>query len=347
MVAEAEAVEGADKLSQRGHIKGATMNRMLSPNNARTIFIALLVLASSYASAAKVPARMQDSSTASAAPQQQKRFATPQLAAEALIQAADAYDVPTLMEIFGAEGKDLVASADPVRDRNIAKEFVRKAREKNRVTVEKGRATLLIGKEEWPMPIPVVMQQGKWHFDTKAGRTEVLARRIGANELDAIQICRGFGEAQMEYAASYHDGSPIHEYAKKIVSTPGKQDGLAWRNADNSPAGPIGEEIARAIAEGYSSKAAPYHGYYFKTLKGQGPNAPLGKHDYLVKGYMIGGFALMAVPAEYRVTGVKSFLVNTYGTVYEKDLGPDSVAIFEKTDQFDPDKTWKVTTVGK
>jgi hypothetical protein len=320
------------------------MKPQLLTNNARAILLALLVIAS-YLSAVGAQAQTQRPMAALPAPEKQKSFATPQLAADALIKAAEIYDVSALLEIFGPEGKDIVASADPVRDKNIAKEFVVKAHEKNRVSVEKLRAILLVGKEEWPLPIPIVMKQGKWLFDTKEGLKEILFRRIGANELDAIQICRGFGEAQLEYASTYHDGSRLHEYAKKIISTSGKQDGLSWRNSDGSLGGPISEAIARAIEQGYSDKSAPYHGYYFKTLKGQGPNAALGQHDYMIHGFMIGGFALVAVPAEYRVTGVKTFLVNTYGIVYEKDLGPDSLKTFKEMEQFNPDKSWKQTKI--
>jgi hypothetical protein len=322
------------------------MKSQLSTCKARAILLALLVTVS-YLSAVSAQAQTKQPMAALPAPEKQKAFATPQLAAEALIKAAEVYDVPALLEIFGPEGKDIVASADPVRDRNIAKEFVTKAHEKNRVSVEKLSAALLVGKEEWPMPIPIVMKRGQWRFDTKAGLSEILFRRIGANELDAIQICRGFGEAQLEYASTLHDGSRLHEYAKKIISSPGKQDGLSWRNSDGSVGGPISEAIARAIEQGYSDKSAPYHGYYFKTLKGQGPNAPLGQHDYMLHGFMIGGFALVAVPAEYRVTGVKTFLVNTFGIVYEKDLGPDSVKIFKEMERFNPDKSWKETKIER
>ena len=162
--------------------------------------------------------------------------------------------------------------------------------------------------------------RGGWFFDASAGRKEILDRRIGANELDAIAICHGYVEVQKQYALEAHDG--VNQYAQRIVSTPGKRDGLAWQNEDGSWAGPIGEKIARALQQGYSGKAEPYHGYYFKILKGQGPAAPLGKMDFMVKGAMIGGFALVAVPAEYRVTGVKTFIVSHTGIVYEKDLGP-------------------------
>src|SRR5207248_1367451 len=243
----------------------------------------------------------------------------PQLAAQALIKAAENNDVPALLRLFGPEGKDLVTTADPVRDKEKIEEFVAKAREKNSVSVNKTQATLLIGNDEWPVPVPIVKRQGEWFFDTKAGHDEILFRRIGSNELDAIRICRGFVDAQKQYASTVHDDSGVHQYAQKIISTPGKQDGLFWRNADGSPGGPVSEAVAHAIQEGYSEKSrSPYHGYYFKVLKGQGSAAPLGELDYMIKGMMIGGFALAAVPAEYRVTGVKTFIVNHTGVVYEK-----------------------------
>jgi Protein of unknown function (DUF2950) len=249
-----------------------------------------------------------------------------------------------LMEIFGPEGKDFISSADPVRDKDLAQQFVDKAREKNSVEVKKAKATLLIGKEEWPVPIPIVLKRGKWYFDTTTGRKEILFRRIGSNELDAIRICRGFVEAQKQYALSLHDDSGIHQYAQKIISTPGKQDGLFWQNPDGSAGGPISQGIAKAIQEGYSTTTpSPYHGYVFKVLKGQGPAAPLGRIDFVVKGAMIGGFALVATPAEYRVTGVKTFMVSHDGVVFEKDLGPDSLKIVKDMELYNPDKTWKIT----
>jgi hypothetical protein len=173
-----------------------------------------------------------------------------------------------------------------------------------------------------------------------AGRQELLYRRIGRNELDAIEVCRGFVEAQHEYALEKHEGSSVNQYAQRIISTPGKQDGLAWQNADGSWGGPVGEEIARAIARGYGGQSEPYHGYYFKVLKGQGPAAPLGQMDFLVEGVMIGGFALIAAPAQYRITGVKTFMVSHDGVVYQKDLGPATLEVAKKIELFNPDRTW-------
>jgi hypothetical protein len=180
----------------------------------------------------------------------------------------------------------------------------------------------------------------KWSFDGKAGLQELFYRRIGANELDAIQICHGYVEAQYEYAMQPREGYDVNQYAQRIVSTPSKQDGLAWQNPDGTWGGPIGEKIAQAIEQGYSSSADPYHGYFFKVLKGQGPDAPLGEINYVVKDVMIGGFALVASPAEYAVTGIKTFIVSQDGVVYEKDFGPKTLDEFTKMDRFNPDKSW-------
>ena len=296
------------------------------------------------------PVHSQSQSTpkaAAASAQSQKSFSTPQAAVDALIQAMENYDVPALLEIFGPDGKDFISSADPVRDKSVGTAFAAKAREKNSITIDPknpARATLVVGNKDWPLPVPIVKQGGKWHFDSKQGRNEILYRRIGANELDAIQVCRGFVEAQHEYASEPHDDSGINQYAQKIISTPGKKDGLYWKNADGTAGGPVSEAAARAIQEGYTfDKPAAYHGYYFKVLKGQGPAAPLGQLDYVIEGVMIGGFALVAVPAEYRVTGVKTFIVSYNGIVYQKDLGPDSLSIAKKMDRYNPDKTWQRT----
>jgi hypothetical protein len=309
----------------------------------RTIFFILLVAAISCSSTVEAQSGAQSSSSSSSSPVDQRGFATPQLAAEALITSAEVYDVRSLLEIFGPGGKDFIESADSVRDMNIAHQFAEKARPKHSVSVNNTHATLLVGEDEWPMPIPIVKKQGKWYFDTKAGREEILLRRIGANELDAIQVCRGYVEAQKQYASTTHDGSDIPQYAQKIISTPGKQDGLFWKNPDGTSGGPISEGVARALDEGYSSNAAPFHGYYFKILKGQGPHAPAGPLHYVINGMMIGGYALVAVPAEYRVTGVKTFVVSHDGVVYEKDLGPESIKIAQGMVLYNPDKSWHRT----
>jgi hypothetical protein len=188
--------------------------------------------------------------------------------------------------------------------------------------------------------VPLVKKNNKWLFDAAAGRRELLYRRIGSNELDAIQICEGYVDAQYDYAFQKREGYDVNQYAQRIISTAGTQDGLAWRNADGAWEGPIGENIAKAIEQGYGDRAEPYHGYFFKILKGQGPAAPLGEMDYLVKGIMIGGFALVASPAEYGETGVRTFIVSQDGVVYEKDLGSETLAEFKAMERFNPDNSW-------
>jgi hypothetical protein len=202
------------------------------------------------------------------------------------------------------------------------------------------RAFLLVGEEDWPFPVPLVQRGGRWSFDSKSGRQELLYRRIGANELDAIGVCHGYVEAQHEYAFRHRTIHDVNQYAQRIIGAPGKQDGLAWQNADGSWGGPIGANIARAIEQGYSSSSESYHGYFFKILKGQGPAAPLGEMDFVVNGVMIGGFALVAAPAEYNVSGVRTFIVSHDGVVYEKDLGPKTLDEFRSMERFNPDKTW-------
>jgi Protein of unknown function (DUF2950) len=253
--------------------------------------------------------------------------------------------VKELVQIFGPDGEDIVLSGESGQDRKRAADFADEAREKLSVSVDPkapNRAVLLVGNENWPFPVPLVKTGEKWFFDSKAGRRELLYRRIGANELDAIRICRGYVQAQDQYAFEPRKGYDVHQYAQHIISTPGTEDGLAWQNPDGTWGGPIGENVAKAIAQGYSGKvdAEPYHGYFFKILKGQGPAAPLGQLDYVVEGAMIGGFALVAAPAEYDVTGVKTFIVSNDGVVYQKDLGANTLEEFQKMDRFNPDKSW-------
>jgi len=288
-------------------------------------------------------AQAKPSNTAS---QSQKTFGSPNEAAEALISAAENDDIPAMREIFGPAGEDLLTTEDPVQDKNIVAGFVSEAHQKNTINIDpkdSNRAILVVGNTDWPMPIPIVRKNGKWFFDTKAGRQEMLYRRIGANELDAIEVCRSYVESQHEYAMEKHDGAEVNQYAQRIISTPGKHDGLVWRNPDGTLGGPRAEELADALAEGYSDRSKPFHGYYFKILKGQGPAAPLGQMNFVVEGAMIGGFALVAAPADYRVTGVKTFIVGFQGIVYQKDLGPDTLKIFKEMELYNPDKTWQRT----
>jgi Protein of unknown function (DUF2950) len=279
----------------------------------------------------------------SGAPAGAKSFNTPQDAATALIAAAEKFDVPELTAIFGPAGASVVLTGEGPQDKQRAAAFAAEAHEKQSVSIapkNANRAYLLVGNEDWPFPVPIVKTGAKWSFDANAGKQELLFRRIGANELDVISICRNYVTAQHDYAYKKREGYDVNQYAQRIIATPGKQDGLAWQNADGTWDGPLGEKAAHAVEQGYSSGAQPYHGYFFKVLKGQGPAAPLGKMDFVVKGAMIGGFALVAAPAQYRVTGVKTFIVSQDGVVYQKDLGPATLEEFEKMEFFNPDKTW-------
>jgi hypothetical protein len=276
----------------------------------------------------------------------QRDFSTPTAAANALIESAFRQDMPALLEILGPDGKDLVESKDPVLDRARAKAFAIQAHERTEVKrsrTDASRATLVVGKEDWPFPIPIVRQGGKWRFASRAGSQEVLRRRIGANELDAIAICRGYVEAQKQYALEVHDDSGVNQYAQRIISTPGKRDGLAWKNPDGSWGGPVGEAVARALSEGYSESGGPFHGYYFSVLKGQGPAAPMGQLDYVIDGAMIGGFSLIAWPAQYGVTGIQTFIVSYDGIVFQKNLGPETATAAPAIDRYDPTPAWKAT----
>jgi hypothetical protein len=273
----------------------------------------------------------------------QRTFASPEEASQALIDAAERFDVPALTDILGSAGVDLVITEDAVQSKNLAAAFAAEARK--RIVVERDPknpkvATILLGDDDWPAPIPIVEKRGVWRFDTQAGRREILYRRIGRNELDAIEVCRGYVEAQHEYALERHDGQ-VNQYAKRIISTPGKHDGLGWKAEDGTWHGPVGEAIARVIAEGYTGTFEPYHGYYFKILEGQGPAAHLGAMDFVVNGAMIGGFALVAAPAEYGVTGIQTFIVSHDGVVYEKDLGSKTLESFKAMSRFNPDKGWR------
>jgi len=278
----------------------------------------------------------------------QATFDSPEQAAASLVEAAASFQVDALKKILGPGSDEIVSSEDPVMDKERAAAFAAKAKEKQAIQIDPqnpDRANLQVGEDAFPLPIPIVRQNAKWSFDTAAGRDEILLRRIGANELDAIEICRGFVEAQHAYAAAKQDGAAVNQYAQRIISTPGKHDGLAWKNPDGSWGGPVGEEIAKALDQGYpeTNKPQPYHGYYFKILKGQGPAAPLGELDFVIGGAMIGGFALAAAPAEYQVTGVKTFIVSHTGVVYEKDLGPDTLQAFAQMNVFNPDESWQPT----
>jgi hypothetical protein len=277
------------------------------------------------------------------AAQQQSTFATPKEAAQTLVDAAAQNDTAAMLKLFGPTGKDIVESGDPAEDKRMREEFVTRARTKMQVEVDSGNpnwATLVVGDNDWPLPVPLIRKDGKWHFDAARGRMQILARRIGRNELTAIDVCRGYVEAQMAYASHDHDGDGNLEYAQRIISMPGKKNGLYEEGESENLVPKSFADAAAALLQGESKKPVPYYGYYFHVLKAQGPDAPGGAMDYVVKGEMIGGFAMVAWPAEYGVSGIKTFLVSHHGTVYEKDLGATTATLARAMTRFNPDKTW-------
>jgi hypothetical protein len=271
----------------------------------------------------------------------QQTFSTAQEAAQAMVNAAEHNDTAALLKLFGPAGKDIVESGDPDQDKAHRAEFARLAHEKLQINPDPGASnamTMVVGDQEWPFPVPLVQKNGKWSFDSAQGRMEVLARRIGRNEMTAMEICRGYVEAQFDYAEHDYDKDGILEYAQKIVSTPGKQDGLYWEGVTIVPKAFAAAAESTAEAGG---KMQPYHGYYFRVLKAQGPDAPGGAFSYIVKGEMIGGFGLVAWPAEYGVSGIRTYVVNHHGIVYGKDLGPNTASLAKQMSRFNPDKSWK------
>jgi hypothetical protein len=270
-----------------------------------------------------------------------RSFPSPEAAAKALVIAAKTNDVKALVEILGPSSMEIISTHDTVGDRNLRRRFANLASEKMRIVPSRGHPnerTILAGKEGWPMPIPIVRVGGRWYFDTARGKQEILNRRIGSNELDAIGVCRGYVEAQNNYAENNQTDDGVPYYAQKIISSPGKHDGLYWAGEDSSPMEKI---IATAFAEGYTQRGQPYHGYYFKVLKAQGPNASGGEKSYLTDDQMTKGYALIAWPANYGSTGVMTFLVDKTGIVYEKDLGRRTAAIASRYSAYNPDQTWR------
>ncbi|MET4326858.1 hypothetical protein ABIB80_002684 [Bradyrhizobium sp. i1.15.2] len=271
----------------------------------------------------------------------QQSYPTPEDAAAALAAAVKSGPDRAILKVLGSAAEDIVSSGDEVADADIRQRFTSMYEAKHSIKAEGNKkATLVLGPDDFPFPIPLVNTRTGWEFDTAEGRIEVLYRRIGRNELDAIQTSLAFVDAENEYADKDR-GEGIGVYAQRIVSSAGKKDGLFWR--DDNDQSPLGALAAQASAEGYKPEegAAPYHGYYFRILKGQGSNAPGGALNYVVKGKMIGGFALAAWPAEYGNSGVMTFLVNHAGVVYQKDLGPRTEVLVSRMTAFDPDQTWK------
>jgi len=274
-----------------------------------------------------------------AAPVQQTVFTSPEAAVTALVAATRANSTGKLVKILGSDGGKLIRSGDPVADKEGRAKFVAAYTQQHELDKSADRVTLVVGDDHWPLPIPIVRQGKAWRFDTRAGEQEILARRIGRNELSTIEVCRAYVDAQREYASIDRNGDGILEYAQKFTSAKGKHDGLYWPVKQGEPESPVGPLVASAHAEGY--KRLPYHGYYYKILNGQGKNASGGAYSYMAKGRMIGGFALAAYPAEWSNSGIMTFLVNQDGVVYEKNLGPKTESIARGMRVFNPDDSWK------
>ncbi|HZN28920.1 MAG TPA: DUF2950 domain-containing protein [Xanthobacteraceae bacterium] len=272
----------------------------------------------------------------------QQSFKTPEEAVDALVSAAKAHDRKGVLTVLGAGAADIVSSGDEVADRSDRDRVLEAYDAKHQLVMEGAdKAVLVLGNQDWPFPIPLVRKDGTWRFDTAAGREEILFRRVGRNELAAIQAILAYVDAQHEYAEKGVGGNGV--YAQRIVSRPGTKDGLYWPAQTGEDDSPLGEFAASAAAEGYRAgqQRIPYHGYYYKVLTRQGPNASGGALDYVVRGKMIGGFALVAYPAQYDNSGIMTFLVNHQGTIYEKDLGPQTAAIAGGMTAFNPDSTWQ------
>jgi len=276
----------------------------------------------------------------------QRNFATPEDAARALIDAVRANDRQAVLDVVGAKARNWLMTANEIADREEGRLFIAAYDRKNAVVKSgDGKAMLTVGDESWEFPSPIVRRAGKWSFDADAGREEILNRRVGRNELDTIQTLLAIVDAQREFAAADTDGDGLRDYAARFASTPGKKDGLYWETRAGEPPSPLGPLVAKAVREGYgekvkSGRVEPYQGYLYRMLTSQGRHATAGAYDYMLDGKLFGGFAVLAYPAAYGNTGVKTFLVNHEGVVYEKDLGgttPDHAA---KIRRFDPDNTW-------
>ena len=276
----------------------------------------------------------------------QKGFPSAEEAVKAFIAALRVNDDKELLAIFGPAAKELIFSGDPVQDKQGDERFVSRFDQKNSLVNEGEKMVLIMGDDDWPFSIPLAKKGGQWFFDTKAGKEEMLNRRIGDNELSTIQTMLAIVDAQREYAMNDRNGNGILEYAEQFSSDPGKKNGLYWETKEGEEASPLGELVAQAWAEGYTkagskSNRLPFHGYYFRMLKKQGKHAPGGAFDYVAKGKQIGGFAVVAYPATYGNSGVMTFLVNHDGVVYQKDLGRNTATTAKAMTTYDPDKTWK------
>jgi len=274
----------------------------------------------------------------------QRAFASPEEAVKVFVEALKSNDAKAVEAIFGPGSRDFLLSGDPVADKAVREQFLSRYGEKNRLEVTGAKATLSIGNDDWPFAVPLVKKEGFWYFDTKQGRKEILARRIGQNELSAIQVCLAYVDAQREYFLKDRDDDGLLEYAQKFRSDEGKKNGLYWKVKAGEEQSPLGPIAAAAQKQGYrktGEKPQPFYGYYYRILTGQGKNAQGGAYDYMVKGNMIGGFALVAYPAKYASSGVMTFMVNHDGAVYQKDLGKNTEKAAQAMTLFNPDSTWK------
>jgi hypothetical protein len=321
-------------------------------NPAITALAAAIALALPAGALAQAAAESKPAKPAASAPAKsaaQRSFASPEEAAKALHDAVKAADVKALVDIVGPQSRSWLFTGDKVSDAAEWKRFAAAYDEKHAIAKEgDAKAVLNVGKDDYPFAAPLVKRGDKWAFDAEAGREEIVNRRVGRNELDTIQTLLAIVDAQRDYATTDADRNGLPDYASRFISSPGKKDGLYWPTKEGEPQSPLGPLVAQAVREGYGGKAAsgqpqPYNGYYFRLLKAQGANAPGGKYGYEVKGRLFAGFAVVAWPAKYGVSGVMSFLVNHDGVVHEKDLGASTPAATSKMTSFDPDKTWKTT----
>jgi hypothetical protein len=274
-----------------------------------------------------------------------KTYSSPQQAVQALVTAVKADDPAQLMQILGPEAKAILYSGDPVADKTTREKFLEKYDQMNRLAAEQDRSvTLYIGAENWPFPIPLIKKNNAWLFDTAAGKKEILYRRIGRNEFDTIDTLHALVDAEKEYASEPREGEQTKQYAQKLLSDPGKHNGLYWKTVKDQPPSPVGSLVAEAFEEGYRKQEGPvpYHGYIYRLLRTQGKDAPGGEKDYMVDGKLTGGFAFVAYPVDYRNAGVMTFLVSQDGKIYQKDLGPNTESIASKMTAYNPDKSWRL-----
>lgn len=287
-------------------------------------------------------------SVAWAATPKQKLFETPDEAVQSLVEAVRKGDTQAMVDILGPSSGPLVSSGDKIEDKRARDAFVREYDATHRLEAGGGKIVLYVGADNFPFPIPIIPDGASWRFDTPAGQEEILNRRIGRNELNAIQVCLAYVDAQREYYAQERKQGEAREYAQRLASTPGKRDGLYWEVKDAEKPSPFGPLVAKARTEGYGPRTRqgpePYHGYYYRILTGQGPDATGGATDYVAGGHMIGGFGLVAYPAQYGVSGVMTFIVSHDGVVYEQDLGAKTSTLAKQMKLFDPDKGWQKVT---